>query len=356
MIRVVIMAGGTGGHVFPALAVANELRGAEVKLSWLGTRRGIESRLVPDANIELDFMSVQGVRGRGVIGLIKAPFLVGLAVLQALGVLRQRKPDVVVGFGGFASGPGGIAAKILGVPLVVHEQNAVAGTTNKILSRVAARTLTGFDGVFERGEWVGNPVRESITKLAEPADRYKVRNAESLRLLVLGGSLGALAINELLPQALALLNVNERPHVRHQCGAKHGEVTAAAYKKVQVQAAIEPFIDDMAAAYEWADFVICRAGALTIAELSAAGVASLLVPLPTAIDDHQTHNAAVLAGVGAALSVPQKDLSPAKLADLIRTHCGDRKQLMQMAECARKVDRPNAAQRVAKIIEELAHG
>lgn len=356
MSRAVIMAGGTGGHVFPALAVANELRSRGFDVSWLGTRRGIETRLVPEAKIDIDYITVQGVRGRGVVGLLKAPFLIALAVLQSLRLLRRRKPDVVVGFGGFASGPGGVAAKLLGIPLLVHEQNAVAGTTNRLLSRVAARTLAGFDRVLETSQWVGNPVRAQIQQLPEPSVRYAERGDAPLRLLVLGGSLGALAINELVPQALALLAPEERPSVHHQCGPKHSEVTSAHYLQAQVEASIEPFIDDMAAAYAWADLVICRAGALTVAELAAAGVAAILVPLPSAIDDHQTHNAAVLAGVGAALSVAQRDLNAGSLAELLRTQCSDRQKLQVMAENARKVDRPDAAQSVAEQIEEVARG
>ncbi|MBU2885402.1 undecaprenyldiphospho-muramoylpentapeptide beta-N-acetylglucosaminyltransferase [Gilvimarinus agarilyticus] len=356
MTRVVIMAGGTGGHVFPALALADELRRRQVLVSWLGTKAGIESRLVPQANIDIDYLSVEGVRGRGLLGLLKAPFFIGRAIVQSLKVLKSLKPDVVVGFGGFASGPGGVAAKLLGVPLVIHEQNAIAGTTNKILSRVAIKTLTGFENVFAQGLWVGNPVRASIQALPEPSVRYAARGEEPLRLLVLGGSLGALAINELVPSAVALIEESQRPQIRHQCGAKHVEITSAAYVKAQVKAKVEPFIEDMSEAYGWADYVICRAGALTVAELASAGVAALLVPLPSAIDDHQTHNAAVLAGGGAALSVAQRDLNSQTLADLLHQHCAKRSTLLGMAENARKVDRPEAVQSVANQIEELANG
>lgn len=356
MKRVVIMAGGTGGHVFPALAVAEQLRHRGVTVSWLGTRAGIEARLVPAAGIDIDYLKIKGVRGRGLSGLLKAPFLVSLALWQAIKVLRHLKPDVVIGFGGFASGPGGLAAKLLRIPLLIHEQNAVAGTTNKLLARVANKTLTGFDKVFVDGVWVGNPVRESLQHLPEPCERYSAREKEPLHLLVLGGSLGALAINELVPKAVSLLAANERPLIRHQCGVRHVEATSAAYVQAQVQAKIEPFIDDMAEAYSWADFVICRAGALTVAELAAAGVPALLVPLPTAIDDHQTHNAAVLAGVGAALCVAQQDLTAQKLAQVLQEQCSDRQKLLTMAENARQMARPDATCRVVEQIEELAHG
>lgn len=356
MSKLLIMAGGTGGHVFPALAVASELRQRGHEITWLGTRRGIEARLVPEAGIAIDYINVEGVRGKGTLGKLKAPFLIAQAVVQALSVLRRHKPDVVVGFGGFASGPGGLAAKLLGIPLMIHEQNAVAGSTNKILAKMARRVLTGFDRVFPQGEWVGNPVREAIRELPEPADRFNARGDQPIHLLVLGGSLGALAINEMLPQALALIPEQSRPLVRHQCGEKHQQLTSSAYVRNQVQAKVEPFIGDMAGAYEWADFVICRAGALTVAELAAAGVGALLVPLPSAIDDHQTHNAAVLASAGAGISVPQRDLTPEHLARLLQQKFSQREQLLALAQQARRVHRGDAAAKVADVAGELLHG
>ncbi|MDO3382805.1 undecaprenyldiphospho-muramoylpentapeptide beta-N-acetylglucosaminyltransferase [Gilvimarinus algae] len=356
MSRVLIMAGGTGGHVFPALEVAKVMRERGVEVHWLGTQRGIEHRLVPAQSITIDYIRVEGVRGRGAAGILKAPFLIALAVLQAINVLRRVKPEVVIGFGGFASGPGGLAAKMMGLPLVIHEQNAVAGTTNKLLSRLANRILTGFDDVFNNGRWVGNPVRQAIRQLPEPAQRFAARADEPLHLLVLGGSLGALAINELVPQALGQLNASERPKVRHQCGEKHAEVTTANYLASQVEASVEPFIDNMSEAYGWADIVICRAGALTIAELACAGVGAILIPLPTAIDDHQTHNAAVLASAGAAISVPQGDLSAERLAKVLRERLASRSALLQMAEIARQACRGDAAAKVADEIGELIHG
>lgn len=353
---ILIMAGGTGGHVFPALAVAGELQKRGHEVHWLGTRRGIESRLVPEANIAIDYIKVEGVRGRGVMGLLKAPFLLTLALLQSLSVVRRVKPQAVIGFGGFASGPGGIAAWLLRKPLIVHEQNAVAGTTNRILARFAAAVATGFDQVLPRAQWLGNPVRDAIAALPEPASRLREREEETLNILVLGGSLGASAINALLPEALALLPADKTVKVWHQCGAKHTEQTSAFYAKARVPARVEAFIDDMAKAYGWADLVICRAGALTVSELMAVGVASLLIPLPHAIDDHQTCNAAVLAGAGAALSVPQRDLTPARLAELLAGELSQRKQLLVMAEKARQLHRAEAGLRVAMLVEETMNG
>ncbi len=356
MSQVLIMAGGTGGHVFPALSVARELQSRGHDVSWLGTRRGIEARLVPEAGIELHLISVEGVRGKGAIGLLKAPFLISYAVLQALSVIRKTKPSVVIGFGGFASGPGAVAAKILRVPLVIHEQNAVAGTTNKLSAKFAQRVLTGFDQVLPAGQWVGNPVREEIRSLPEPKQRFSARAEQPINVLVLGGSLGALAMNELVPQALAILPPSIRPKVIHQCGAKHEEITTQAYVRHQVEATVKPFITDMAEAYGWADLVICRAGALTVAELAATGVGALLVPLPSAIDDHQTHNAAVLAGAGAGISIPQRDLTPESLAKLLQERLLHRDTLLQLAERARNVHKGDAAAKVADAAGELIHG
>src|SRR5690606_22392639 len=343
-LKVMVMAGGTGGHVFPALAVADVLRQAGAQLMWLGTARGIENRVVPAANIPLHLIRVEGVRGRGVTGLIKAPFLVAYAISQAVGIMRRERPDVVIGFGGFASGPGGVAARVLGKPLVIHEQNAVAGTTNRLLARLATRVLCAFPGAFKQAQVVGNPVRATIAALPAPVDRYRTRRAtgDRLHLLVLGGSLGAKAINELVPQALAQIPVETRPEVWHQTGKAHAESTAALYEQQKVSARVEPFIDDMAAAYAWADVIVCRAGALTVSELMAAGVAAILIPLPSAIDDHQTHNAAILSGVGAGVSVVQRELTPEKLAALLTAHINEPEKSMNMAEKARSLALPDA--------------
>ena len=360
-LSVLIMAGGTGGHVFPALAVADELRARGATINWLGTGRGIENRLVPAANIALHLIKVEGVRGRGIIGLAKAPFLIIYAVLQALSVIRQINPDVVLGFGGFASGPGGLAAKVLRKQLVIHEQNAVAGTTNRLLAKVANKVLAAFPYAFgepEIAQVVGNPVREQIKNIAATQERYAVRAQQKLplQLLVVGGSLGAKAINELIPSALKELPSNLRPVVWHQTGKGHAEATTALYMQNQVDAKVAEFIDDMASAYAWADIIVCRAGALTVSELMMAGVASILIPLPSAIDDHQTFNAKNLTDVGAGIALVQKDLTAAKLAALLLTELADRNHLMSMAEKAQQLAKPYAAAQVADICEEVARG
>lgn len=357
-LRVMIMAGGTGGHVFPALAVADELSQRGAMLSWLGTARGIETQLVPAAKIALHFLRVEGVRGRGMSGLLKAPFLIFFAVMQALMIMRRERPDLVLGFGGFASGPGGLAARILRKPLVIHEQNAVAGTTNRMLARVATKVFSAFPGAFVEAQIVGNPLRAQIVALPKPGIRYRARAAEksALHLLVLGGSLGAKAINSLIPNALAQVPVFARPEVWHQTGKHHAEATLADYMQQQVNARVEPFINDMAAAYAWADVIICRAGALTVSEIIAAGVAAVFIPLPGAIDDHQTHNAAILVQAGAALSFSQQELSAAKLAALLLTTLAEREALMAMAENARQLAMPDSAAQVAQYCIEVARG
>lgn len=362
-LTILIMAGGTGGHVFPALAVAEELRARGHSILWLGTARGIEMRLVPAANIALHLIKVEGVRGRGVTGLFKAPFLISYALGQALTLMRKLNPDVVVGFGGFASGPGGMAAKILGKPLVIHEQNAVAGTTNRLLAKVATKVLAAFPGAFnsvpeKSVQVVGNPVRTTIHGIPGAKARYQTRAEKNapLQLLVLGGSLGAKAINELVPTALAQLPRESRPAVWHQAGKNHADATTALYMQHQVNAKVDAFVDDMAAAYAWADLVICRAGALTVSELMAAGVAAILIPLPSAIDDHQTYNAKHLSVPGAGISLAQKELTAAKLAALLLTELADRQHLLSMAEKAQQLAMPYAAAQVAGICEEVARG
>ncbi|HEX7764934.1 MAG TPA: undecaprenyldiphospho-muramoylpentapeptide beta-N-acetylglucosaminyltransferase [Cellvibrio sp.] len=363
MLQVLIMAGGTGGHVFPALAVADELRTRGAQINWLGTARGIETRLVPAANIPLHFISVEGVRGRGVSGLLKAPFLILYALLQSLRIIRRIKPDVVIGFGGFASGPGGLAAALTRTPLVIHEQNAVAGTTNRLLAKIANRVVAAFPNAFigrseQEVNVVGNPVRQQIQQLGAATSRYQARADQQtpLRLLVLGGSLGAKAINELVPEAMSHLPVNLRPQVWHQTGKNHAEATLALYMQHQVNAKVDAFIDDMAAAYAWADVVICRAGALTVSELMMAGVAAILIPLPSAIDDHQTFNAKNLTDAGAGIALIQKDLTAAKLAALLLTELADRDHLRSMAEKAQQLAKPDSARDVADICEEVARG
>lgn len=359
--RVLIMAGGTGGHVFPALAVANELRARGAEVVWMGTRHGMEAEIVPRAGIEMEWVSIAGLRGNGALGWVLAPLRLARACAQALGILLRRRPTAILGMGGFVSGPGGFVTWLVRKPLLIHEQNAIAGLTNRLLSRLADQVLEGFPNTFsgKRVHTVGNPVRADIAALAPPAERYRARN-DALRVLVVGGSLGAQALNDAMPQALALLPEAQRPQVWHQTGKRNIEAARAAYATAAVTARVEPFIDEMAAAYGWADLVICRAGALTIAELAAAGVASVLVPYPHAVDDHQTANAAFLQGVGAAILLPQPQLSAAGLKNLLLEFGADamqgRRRLLAMAEAARGQARTDATARVATLCMEAAHG
>ena len=357
--KIMVMAGGTGGHVFPALAVADELRARDVAVEWFGTRRGIEAELVPASNIPLHFIDVVGVRGKGVMTLLKAPFLLLKAVSQAKALLKQHRPDAVLGMGGFASGPGGLAARLLGIPVVIHEQNAVAGTTNRWLARIATKVMEAFPNSLppslrHKGQHCGNPVRREIAELPAPAQRF-TRNGDRPHLLVLGGSLGAQAINEVLPLAISRLPRQEWPRIWHQTGRDRAAVTAEQYNDLGIEAQIVPFIDDMAEAYGWADLVVCRAGALTVSELASAGVGSVLIPYPHAIDDHQTKNGQWLVGKGAAELMPQAQMSPEKLAVGLQRLLSDRNQLLAMAEGARALAQPNAACAVADACEGLLH-
>lgn len=349
--RVLIMAGGTGGHVFPGLAIAKALQAEGVEIFWLGTARGLEAQLVPAAGIPLHLITVTGLRGKNLSTLLKAPGLLCSALLQSLKILRQCKPDVVVGMGGFASGPGGLAARLLRIPLIIHEQNAVAGLTNRLLGKIAQKVLTGFPGVFPdnyRAIYTGNPIRAEIHQIPEPQQRYQSRSAP-LRLLVLGGSLGAAKLNELVPQAIAQLNSSVEIAVKHQTGQAHLPVTQANYQKLSLTAEIFSFIDNIADAYSWADVVLCRAGALTVTELAAAGVAAILVPFPQAVDDHQTKNGLFLVDAGAAVMVQQRDLSAMGLARMLESFANERQRLQIMAEAARKCYCGNAASKIVKI-------
>ena len=350
---VLIMAGGTGGHIFPGIAVANELRARGIPVLWLGSAGGLETRLVPQAGLPIQTLAIGGVRGKGVLTLLMAPLRIARAVLAAWRIVRRARPRSALALGGFAAGPGGIATRLARVPLVVHEQNSIPGVTNRALSHFAQKSLCGFSGAFARGEWVGNPVRREITALVAPAERFSGR-AKPARLLVMGGSQGARALNERVPQALALLPEAQRPQVRHQCGAKFAEAARAAYANAGVAATVEPFIDDMAAAYAWADLVVCRAGALTLAELAAAGVGSVLVPFPFAVDDHQTANARALVDAGAAQLLPESAASAEKLGAMLGELCGDRARLLAMAQAARTLAKPDAAARIADICVEVA--
>jgi UDP-N-acetylglucosamine--N-acetylmuramyl-(pentapeptide) pyrophosphoryl-undecaprenol N-acetylglucosamine transferase len=348
--KVLLMAGGTGGHVFPALAVADELRSRGVQVAWLGTRKGIEADVVPKAGIDISFINVAGLRGKGALGWLLAPFKLLMALWQGVSVLKQLKPSVVLGMGGFVTGPGGIAAWLLRRPLVIHEQNAIAGFTNKMLVPFATKVLEAFPGALPSAKTVhtGNPVRTTIGGEKEKSPKV----GETIRLLVVGGSLGAKALNEVVPKALSQLSQESRPSVWHQTGKKNIEETLQLYKSNNVEAKVEPFIDNMAAAYEWADLVLCRAGALTIAELAIAGVPSILVPYPYAVDDHQTSNAAYLANSGAAVLVQQNDLTENRLLQLLKELNPPR--LGEMAAAARKLALPEATKKVADLCLEVA--
>ena len=347
---ILIMAGGTGGHIFPALAVAEKMRGRGWNVCWLGNPDGMEARLVPQYGFEMVWIKFSALRGKGLLRKLLLPFNLLRGFWQAQKAIRKVDPNVVLGMGGYITFPGGMMASLLGRPLVLHEQNSVAGLANRVLAGVADRILTGFPEVFRKGLWVGNPVRPVIAAVAPPAERLAQRTG-ALRLLVIGGSLGAQALNETVPLAMALLGADEQPQIVHQAGEKHIEALKANYAAVGVQAHCVAFIEDMAGAYEWADLVICRSGALTVAELAAAGVASILVPFPHAVDDHQTGNARFLVNVGGAFLLPQAELTPEAIA-LIRNY--SRGQLLEMAEKARSLARPEAADELADVCAEVA--
>jgi len=344
-----VMAGGTGGHVFPGLAVADLLKSRGWNVIWMGNPDGMEAKLVPARGYEMAWVRFGALRGKGLLRKLLLPLTLLSGFWQAQREIRRVRPDVVLGMGGYITFPGGMMAALLGRPLVVHEQNSVAGLANKVLARVADRVLCGFPDALPNGAWVGNPVRPEIAQMAPPAERSADREPP-LRLLVLGGSLGAAVLNEMVPQGLALIAEEARPAVVHQAGEKHLAQLKGNYEAAGVQAHCVAFIDDMAGAYEWADLVICRAGALTVAELAAAGVASILVPFPHAVDDHQTSNATFLAVAGAAVLLPQNELTPEAIS-LISNYT--RGQLQQMAEKARELARPEATAAVATVCEEL---
>jgi UDP-N-acetylglucosamine--N-acetylmuramyl-(pentapeptide) pyrophosphoryl-undecaprenol N-acetylglucosamine transferase len=354
-----IMAGGTGGHVFPALATARVLQRRGYDIVWLGTERGIEARLVPAEGIPVEWLSVSGLRGKGIATLLAAPFRLAVALVQALRAVRRHRPRVVLGAGGFASGPGGVAAWMLGRPLVVHEQNAVAGLTNRVLARLASRVLEGFPGSFGAGvraERVGNPVRPEIAEVAPPERRYAGREGRA-RLLVFGGSQGAARLNAVVPAAIAELPESLRPEVLHQTGLRGVEETTAAYATRGIEADVRAFIDDMAGAYGWADLAVCRSGALTVAELAAAGVPAILVPFPAAVDDHQTRNARFVVDAGAAVLMPETELTPVSLAARLRELLeAGRPKLLAMAQAARATAITDADERLADACVAAAGG
>lgn len=351
-LRIVVMAGGTGGHVFPALAVADELRARGVEVSWLGTRQGLEAEVVPRAGFPIDYVQVSGLRGKGVLNLLLAPVKLLLALSQSLKIISQRKPAAVLGMGGFVTGPGGLAAWLKRCPLLIHEQNARAGLTNRLLSPLARRVMQAFPDTFATTEKVrhtGNPLRKTFIDTTTNVTTNATANTESraLRLLAVGGSLGAARFNEVVPQALATMDVNVRPEVWHQAGKRNIDAARSAYAEAEIEARLEPFIDDMATAYGWADVVLCRAGAMTIAELAAAGVPSILVPFPFAVDDHQTANAHYLSDTQAAILLPQAQFTAEKLTEILLSLSAEKLKLM--ADAARKLALLDAT---AQVVEQ----
>jgi len=349
MKTILIMAGGTGGHIFPGLAVAHEMRAAGWEVVWLGARGGMEERLVPPRGYRTAWIRAKAARGKGLAQKLLLPANLLLSFWESARLIRRIKPDVVLGLGGYVAFPGGMMASLLNRPLALHEQNAVPGLANRVLSAVSDKVMVAFPEALKSAEWTGNPVRSEIAAMASPENRFQGRQGP-MRILVVGGSLGAQALNEAVPKALALLPV--RPAVVHQSGEKHLEALRRNYREAGVEGELVAFIDDMARRYAQADLVICRAGAVTIAELSAGGMASILVPFPHAVDDHQTANARFLADQGAAILVPQKEMSAEKLAALIGSL--DRVKLLDMANKARALGKPDAARLVAHRCMEIA--
>ena len=346
-----IMAGGTGGHIFPGLAVAQALRARGWRVHWLGTPGSMESRIVPPQGFAFEAIDFSGVRGKGLTTLALLPLRLLRAFWQALAVVRRVRPDVVLGMGGYVTFPGGMMAVLAGKPLVLHEQNSVAGLANKVLAGVADRIFTAFPSVLKKGQWVGNPLREAFLAQPEPAVRFAGRSGP-LRLLVVGGSLGAKALNEIVPQALALIPAAERPQVTHQSGAAQIDALRAHYAAAGVQATLTPFIDDTASAFAQADVVVCRAGASTVTELAAVGAAAVFVPFPAAVDDHQTTNAQFLVQAGGGWLVQQRDLTPGGLAQMLQNM--ERSALVQRAQNAKKMQKTEATAAVVAACEELA--
>ncbi|WP_425413788.1 undecaprenyldiphospho-muramoylpentapeptide beta-N-acetylglucosaminyltransferase [Psychromonas ossibalaenae] len=346
-----VMAGGTGGHVFPGLAVAEQLKKQGWQVSWLGTEDRMEAQLVPDHGYEIDFIDIAGVRGNGLPRLLAAPLRIVKSIMQARSVLKKRKVDLVLGMGGFASGPGGIAAWTMGLPVILHEQNAAAGLTNRILARFSKKILMGFSGAFqsEKAVLVGNPVRQALLNL--PEKKISPENS-ALKVLVVGGSLGAKVLNDLLPKVLSTFTKGELK-VIHQSGKGHYQRLKDAYQNVEVEADIREFITDMDSAYDWADVVICRAGALTVAEVAVVGLPAVFVPLPHAVDDHQTKNAQDLVNKEAAVLIPQKELNADKLSDYLRTFSQNRDLLAEMSKKSKKTAIIDATERVAAVCSQF---
>jgi len=351
---VLIMAGGTGGHIFPGLAVANLLRQRNVPVRWLGAEGGMEARTVPQAGIDLDLVTISGLRGKGLMRWIRMPLMLLRAVWQARRLLEANRPGCAVSFGGYAAAPGGIAAWTKGIPVLVHEQNRIPGLTNRLLTRFSRRILQGFPGTFPAGLSPinsGNPVRHEVAALPQPQIRFAGRTG-AIRVLITGGSQGAMILNKVVPAAMKLLPSYLTIEIHHQAGAKRVDEALEAYAAAVVDAEVKPFIDDMAGAYAWADLVICRSGALTVAELAAAGVASVLVPFAHAVDDHQTRNAEYLSDANAAIILPQACLDPQTLAGILEPLLSDRGVLLNMANAARRLALPDAAEKVVEACSE----
>jgi UDP-N-acetylglucosamine--N-acetylmuramyl-(pentapeptide) pyrophosphoryl-undecaprenol N-acetylglucosamine transferase len=346
-----VMAGGTGGHIFPGLAVAEALRARGWKVHWLGAPGSMESQIIPKRGIPLETIDFGGVRGKGVKTLVLLPLKLLRAFWQSIAVVRRVKPHVVVGLGGYITFPGGMMSVLLGKPLVLHEQNSVAGMANKVLAGVADRVYSAFPDVMKKGQWIGNPLRAEFLRQPPPEQRFAGRTGP-LKVLVVGGSLGARALNEIVPQALARIPAAQRPHVLHQSGAKQIDELRANYQKAGVQAELTPFIDDTASAFAEADLVICRAGASTVTELAAVGAPALFVPFPSAVDDHQTTNAKFLVDAGGGWLVQQKELTPDTLAPMLITI--QREELLRRAIAARKLQKTQATEQMVAACEELA--
>ncbi len=355
---ILIVAGGTGGHIYPALAVADCLRERGISLLWLGTITGLEAKIVPQHGYQLLTIRIGGLRGKGVMRWLAAPLSIIIAIFQSLFVLIKQRPAAVLGMGGFVSGPGGIAAWLMRIPLCIHEQNAVGGTTNRILAPLARVVMQAFPDTFapsRNAKVTGNPVRENIIELATPEQRYQSRTDDSLRIFVVGGSLGARVLNEIVPDALAILGDDMNFQVRHQTGDRHLDSTKARYQSANIVVELQAYIEDMAAAYAWADLVLCRAGAMTVTEIAAAGVAAVFVPFPYAVDDHQTANALYLSDEGAAILIQETELNGQSLAKLFRDFSLDKSALLKMARTARSLSRPEATNQIADWCVQVAY-
>lgn len=355
-VKIMIMAGGTGGHIFPGLAVADCIMKTGGAVCWLGAEYGLESKLVPARGIALDKLAIRGLRGKGPMAWIIAPFSILAAVIAANRLLARRQPDCVISMGGYAAGPGGVAAWLRRIPLVVHEQNRRPGLTNRLLAKLARHVFEGFPGTFQASGKVttsGNPVRAGICRIAAPGARFPGREGP-VRILVLGGSQGAQTLNRLLPEAIAMVEARTGIEVRHQAGKGHAAMTRARYQEHGLDCDVCEFIDDMVAAYSWADLVVCRAGALTVSEVAVAGLAALFIPFPAAVDDHQTHNASVLAERGGARILQESELTANGLSQALAVLCGNRGKLLQMAEASRSQALPHAAEQVASYCMGLA--